>query len=249
MHTVIGIDAATQARNVGLALGRWESGALAIEEALTPSSNEHAIDVVAEWCVGPTLVAVDAPLGWPMAMGRSLATHRAGDVIEAPAHDVFRRLTDDRVHEIFNKRPLDVGSNLIARTAHSALALLAGVRERTGASIPLAWKPRERARVRTIEVYPAATLRTRGLSDSGYKGKGPAEQKNRAALLDALSEEIGPGPPLREAASGSDHVLDAILCVLAGADFLAGEGIPPEKADRERVEHEGWIWVRAPEDG
>jgi predicted RNase H-like nuclease len=244
MHTVIGIDAATQARNVGLARSVADGSRLEVEEALTPASNAEAVETVARWCEGPTLLAIDAPLGWPRAMGRALASHRAGDAIEAPAQDVFRRLTDDRVHEIFRKRPLDVGSNLIARTAHAALALLAGVRERTGETIPLAWSPSEAARVRAIEVYPAATLRARGLSDSGYKGKGPSETAARKGLLDALSDEIRSGRDVRASAAETDHVLDAILCGLAGSDFLAGQGMPPREEEHDRVRHEGWIWVR-----
>lgn len=244
MHTVIGIDAATQARNVGLARSVAAGSRIEVEEALTPSSNAEAVDTVAHWCDGPTLLAIDAPLGWPSAMGRALASHRAGDAIEAPAHDVFRRLTDDRVHEIFRKRPLDVGSNLIARTAHAALALLAGVRERTGEAIPLAWSPDEPARVRAIEVYPAATLRARGLSDGGYKGKGRTETATREALLDTLADEVRCGGGVRESAAATDHVLDAILCGLAGADFLADRGIRPDDDERERARHEGWIWVR-----
>jgi len=247
MHTVIGIDAATQARNVGLARGVATPARIEVEEALTPSSNEEAAETVAGWCRGETLIAIDAPLGWPRAMGRALASHRAGDVIEAPAHDVFRRRTDDRVHEVFGKRPLDVGSNLIARTAHAALALLADVRERTGEPIPVAWAPRGSERVRAIEVYPAATLRARGLSDSGYKGRGRAEVTRRAGLLAALGGELSFDRSVRDAAEETDHVLDAMLCVLAGSDFLMDRAIRPDQEEEERAQHEGWIWVRDPE--
>lgn len=246
MQTVIGIDAATQASHVGLARGVSKRGVLEIEEAHTPGSNQEAVDTVAGWCRGPTLIAIDAPLGWPSAMGGALASHRAGDGLGAGAHDLFRRRTDDRVHAVFRKRPLDVGSNLIARTAHAALALLAGVRETTGEAIPLAWSPGEAARVRAIEVYPAATLRARGLPDGGYKGKDRARAAARTKLLDALSSEVRCDGFVRAAATRTDHVLDAILCVLAGGDFLAGDAIGPGEADADRARHEGWIWVRAP---
>jgi hypothetical protein len=39
-------------------------------------------------------------------------------------------------------------------------------------------------------------------------------------------------------------VLDALVCVLAGADFLAGRAMPPE--DEQLAQKEGWIWVRRP---
>lgn len=246
MDTVIGIDAATQARNVGLARGVATAARVEIEEALTPSSNEEASETIAGWCRGETLIAIDAPLGWPRGMGRALASHRAGDAIDAPAHAVFRRRTDDRVHEVFGKRPLDVGSNLIARTAHAALALLAGVRRRTGQPIPVAWAPSESERVRAIEVYPAATLRARGLSDRDYKGRGRAEGMRRAGLLEALGGELACDRRSRDAAEETDHVLDAMLCVLAGRDFLADRAIRPDQEEEERARHEGWIWVCDP---
>jgi hypothetical protein len=70
---------------------------------------------------------------------------------------MFRRMTDDEIHRRLRKRPLEVGANLIARTAHSALKLLGEIRERTGLAIPLAWAPVEALPYRAIEVYPAAT--------------------------------------------------------------------------------------------
>jgi len=37
-------------------------------------------------------------------------------------------------------------------------------------------------------------------------------------------------------------VLDAVLCVVAGLDFLAGAA--PGPADPEAARREGWIWVK-----
>jgi len=39
-------------------------------------------------------------------------------------------------------------------------------------------------------------------------------------------------------------VLDAVVCVLAGRDFLCGNARPPEHMDLALKE--GWIWVRDP---
>ena len=38
--------------------------------------------------------------------------------------------------------------------------------------------------------------------------------------------------------------LDAMLCVLAGADFLAGKAYSP--TDLALAKKEGWIWIRKP---
>jgi hypothetical protein len=39
-------------------------------------------------------------------------------------------------------------------------------------------------------------------------------------------------------------ILDAVLCVLAGVDFLKGEVLFPK--DMALARKEGWIWVRDP---
>jgi hypothetical protein len=39
----------------------------------------------------------------------------------------------------------------------------------------------------------------------------------------------------------SADAIDALVCVLAAADFMRGRASPPE--DRERARQEGWIWT------
>lgn len=111
------------------------------------------------------LLALDAPLGWPEELGRSLLQHRAGDPIESEPNRLFKRKTDAEIFRRLHKRPLEVGANLIARTAHAALGLLNNVRRLTGHDIPLAWDPTNLGRIAAIEVYPAATLLARGFKN------------------------------------------------------------------------------------
>jgi hypothetical protein len=42
-------------------------------------------------------------------------------------------------------------------------------------------------------------------------------------------------------------ILDAVLCVLAGVDFLKGEVIFPK--DMALARKEGWTWIRDPKTG
>ena len=100
----------------------------------------------------PTLLAIDSPLGWPVAMHLALCGHRAGEKITASPDKVFQRATDEFIKDKFGKKPLEVGANLIARTAHAACELL-GERK-----IPVRLKPGILKRLSAIEVYPAATL-------------------------------------------------------------------------------------------
>jgi ADP-ribosyl-[dinitrogen reductase] hydrolase len=48
------------------------------------------------------------------------------------------------------------------------------------------------------------------------------------------------------ALSESPDAQDAILCVLAGADFLKSFAKPPAAKQKNRALHEGWIWVPTP---
>jgi hypothetical protein len=189
---------------------------------------------------GRVLIAVDAPLGWPRPMGNALARHRAGEPLEVAAHELFRRETDRFIRARIGKQSLDVGADRIARTAHSALKLLADVRRLTGLAIPMAWKSGFRDRVAAIEVYPSATLIAHGINGGGYKKDEKIEE--RRAIIAQLRRLIA--LPKDEAAmERSADSLDAAICVLAGLDFLRGEAHAPE--DIELALHEGWIWVWA----
>ncbi len=245
-RTVVGIDAAAQPKNIGLARGTNATSNFSIEEVATGSTREEIVEILLDWCDETTLIAIDAPLGWPAAFGESLKDHRAGESFGVEANSMFRRRTDDVIHEVFGKRPLDVGADRIARTAHSALDILDRVRERLGRSIPLAWDPTE-ADLQAIEVYPAVTLISRGLSERGYKGGKLDAVAARKSLLASLEQEIQIGDSIGQRALASDHLLDAILCVVAGADFLEEMAMAPE--DLSLAQSEGWIWTRRPDRG
>jgi len=172
-------------------------------------------------------------------MGGALAAHQAGLPLAVSANELFRRATDRFVKAKLGKQSLDVGADRIARTAHSALRLLADLRHATGLPIPLAWEPTHTIPVAAIEVYPAATLVAHGIPDTGYKKKESIVA--RRSIIDEISKQIKL-PDNRAAMELSADALDAVVCVLAGYDFLRGEAYPPE--ERELALHEGWIWVR-----
>ena len=135
---IIGIDCATQPAKTGLVLGELRGESIVLTEAVKPSRARPAATVVAEWLgeSGPTLLALDAPLGWPTLLGERLRSHNAGDLLDGDADRLFHRGTDDRVRERFGKPALEVGANLIARTAHAALRLLHDVAQAIGVECP-----------------------------------------------------------------------------------------------------------------
>jgi predicted RNase H-like nuclease len=242
--TIIGIDCAVQDGNVGLAVGHFDGHQAWLRDALQ-GSPQHIARRVCDWIAGsaPTLIALDAPLGWPSAFGQTLAVHQAGAPIQVEPDLMFRRLTDRVVRQEIGKQSLDVGADRIARTAHAALKLLQDLRQETGKPIPLAWKPALEAEVCAIEVYPAATLKVHQIAVPGYKDKDG--QAQRRLLLGQLGQLIRLPDDL-DAMVKSDDALDAAICVLAGADFLRGPVIEP--TDVATAEKEGWIWVRRPID-
>jgi predicted RNase H-like nuclease len=243
--TIIGIDCATVDHKTGLALGMWEGVSARVEEARVGSHEETAVDVVSNWArtASCVLLAMDAPLGWPASMGKGLAGHEAGQVLSASADEMFHRMTDEVVKTLYGRRPLEVGANLIARTAHSALRLMDQVAAEVGKAIPLAWDPARLETVSAIEVYPAATLSARGIPASGYKAKHQTAERDEIA--EAIADEMEL-PTDRSSLIANADVLDAVVCVLAAVDFLGARAKSPGNA-LEVAKKEGWIWVREPD--
>jgi predicted RNase H-like nuclease len=238
--TLLGVDCATLPTKTGLARAVLEDGRWALRDARIGTRSDPPAAVLAAWLAEDpgAVLALDAPLGWPADLGDALAGHRAGDAIDAPSERLFARATDHAVHARHGKMPLEVGAGWIARTARATLGLLDEVRRATGQPLPLAWSPSGLRAAAAIEVYPAATLIAHGHALAGYKVPGsPA----RTAVVRGWPDAVVVPPSLDLVALSAD-VFDAIVCVLAGADFLAGAARGPD--DPELARGEGWIWVR-----
>ena len=237
---IVGIDCATDRKKVGLSRGYVIGNELIIDQVLKPTRNESVSDIVSNWIVEdmPTLLAIDAPLGWPESLGRNLISHVAGDAISCESNDMFRRETDRFIKREIGKQPLDVGADRIARTAHAALRYLDEISQNTKKPIPLGWSNKALPSLAAIEVYPAATLKQCGFRSDGYKKKENIQQ--RLEIIESLSFYI----EFRLDTTGmslDDDLLDAAVCQLAAHHFLKGECLEPE--DIELARKEGWIWV------
>lgn len=243
MITIIGIDCATQPQKTGLALGSWDGTAVSLHTLTLGQRTPTLAHSIASWLPTnqPTLLAIDAPLGWPADLGNQLANHQAGDPLPVLPNMLFRRETDRRIWQRTGKLPLDVGADRIARTAHAALALLADLRQLAGQPIPLAWQPNTLPPLSAIEVYPAGTLKMLFAPTRVPSYKGVGDENGRIAILTQLKKHATL-PPNTSLPQRSDDALDAALCVLAGADFLRGLAEPP--TNLTQAQKEGWIWVR-----
>lgn len=239
--TIIGVDCATDPKNVGLARGVWQNEKLQITD-ITNGQLHTPEKIVNEWIFDTEkcLIALDAPLGWPQDFGHTLAKHVAGKPLQKEANQFFRRETDRFVQRTFRKVPLDVGADRIARTALAALQFLGTLKEKKGLSIPLAWGT-DFSGITAIEVYPAGTLRASQIQSFAYKQPDQVEARER--ILAWLAKEALLPEDLNLPVADAD-ALDAMLCVLAGADFLAGKTYPP--INLALAQKEGWIWIRKP---
>jgi len=235
---IVGVDCATQPGNVGLVRVSVNDKACTLLETPKISASNLPEMIIAAWHKETpiSLIALDAPLGWPASLGAALIKHQAGAHIPVSMDDLFHRNTDctDRL----GKKPLEVGANLIARTAWAALDLLDKVRRLTGEPIPLAWEGRLPPQLSAIEVYPAATWRA--LAASHQLGK--TRKDSEGHIKDVLADLLG-GCRQQLENIKSPHTLDAILCAIAAHDFIEGRCDAPP--DRALAEKEGWIWVRS----
>ncbi|MTI68592.1 MAG: DUF429 domain-containing protein [Firmicutes bacterium] len=240
---VIGIDCATDPKKTGIAIGNYHDNNMEVLETRIPANVEIMYQYIEKWIKGQEsiLIAIDAPLGWPNDLGASLANHLAGENLSTIPNNLFRRETDRFVKSTIGKQPLDVGADRIARTAHAALRILNELRERTGKKISLAWNNESFKGIKAVEVYPAATLHTYGIKNTGYKGK--KQIIARKEIIESLREHVNL-PENLDVIVENDDALDSVICLLAAKNFIDGEIYYPENI--ETGKKEGWIWFRKP---
>lgn len=171
---IIGIDCAADPEKIGVAYSSMAETLLTVEHvrlgASGSESRRHRLHELVEDIVkritahkpttdSPTLLALDAPLGWPIPMGDLLSRHWAGECLpgDADASHLFRRGTDRFIADTLGKDPIEVGANLIARVTHTTLRLIGMLRSQVDgmAAGPLRSRDYVDDPINFIEVYPA----------------------------------------------------------------------------------------------
>lgn len=218
---VIGIDCSATKRKTGLARAEYRNGELRLLAVQRNNDGREVAEILLTWldATGPNLLALDAPLGWPTALGPLLATHKAGTPLMGDANQLFKRHTDREVQKRLAIPPFSIGADRIARTAHSALATIQLVEERVG-PISLAWELADVRATHVIEVYPSATRKVLGGAE--------AERRERLLADSHLRAE-------------SQHELDACTCLIAAQEFPNGRAVGPGPNEVALAEREGWI--------
>lgn len=237
---IIGLDAAVQDKNVGCVLGEYSNGILKIKAKW--SRKEPLTDVLAGWVQSsaPTIIAIDAPLGWPVSFRKILANHWAGRPLDLDPEIFFKRRTDLDIKKRFKKTTLEISADRIARTAFFTLKRMGSVEKKLNSEIPLLWSMHELDNYGLLEVYPAATLLSNGLNIKGYKKDNLTARRN---LLEQLRSNYTFSNPEAIDLTTVEHDFDAFVCCLACLDFIEGKSLPPDEID-EYIKEEGWIWVK-----
>ena len=276
---IIGIDCAADPMNIAAASATQVGARLTVDRLLYGEKRtgdprtvrlERLATAIAEQTSteAPTLLALDAPLGWPIAMRQALAEGAAGSSAGIPgdARVMFRRRTDLFVARETCKTPQSVGASLVASLTHTALRLIGMIKEKCEErSISMATAPLDRCDsfrkgVHLIEVYPALagprflggqSHRFESWSEVGDKLK-KFRKKDWSTIAERLSRRLQidctglPDGVENDLKWLRDHGLDAVLCAWTAWRFLQGECVSPATAETEITdEHlvrEGWIW-------
>jgi predicted nuclease with RNAse H fold len=255
MVDIIGIDCASKPEKTGIALARYDGNTLEILDVFLGKANESIGQALLQKNLSsPTLLAIDAPLGWTLPMSQALAHHKAGGSLrhnlKSLRHNLkekdrfFRRYTDEFTHHKVKKLPLEVGADRIARTAYSALMILDELRVKH--RVEMLWNHThlELIDMGVIEVYPAATLKQLNILSSNYKLKADID-KRRIILNELKGKYVFLNiDTFEDSLILNADLLDALICVLCAVDFYLGSTFPIPTEAIDIVKKEGWIWVR-----
>ena len=234
---VVGVDLASQ--NARTALVGLHSDGDHVRVSLVHNGCDD--DQIIEAAREADMVGLDSPLGWPEPFVEFVTSQQAGlldpaDLMdrEAKARLAFRQ-TDAAVLAAGAGRPLSVSTGFLSYVAMRAAALqarlsVAGmVVDRSGRTGSL------------IEVYPAASLRSWGLREHGYRQGG-------AALATALDRLLSAAPFVdlgghRDTFESSVDCFDALVAALTALAHAFGRTVAAP--DDEVYRREGWIVLPA----
>ena len=226
---IVSVDCATLPTKTGLALATYENGTLTVRECRIAGRRIPMANQIHAWikAVSRAPIALDSPLGWPVALAENLARHHAGAPSQGTAGS--------------RRRP-----NCPHRTAVAALSLLENLSRLIGTKVPLAWQPWRGNGVRAIEVYPAGTLRSSERTAKTATGGETTERKRDLLRTLEAGGRIRFTRGLTKALA-NEHVLDSVICTVAAVDLLERRVIQPTTAaEKARSRKEGWIYVRDP---
>lgn len=84
-----------------------------------------------------------------------------------------------------------------------------------------------------------------GIGENEYKNKKDGRKhivKNLKKYVDYYSDQVS---QIEEDMKNNDDLIDAVLCILAGCDFLRGKCVTPKNDEEKIARLEGWIWFNS----
>jgi len=228
---ILGIDLASDPKRTAACVLDWSGAVASLRELLVRVDDETAVALAKD----ADVVAIDAPLGWPVAFGAAIAAHQRREAWPVSSvRELSYRQTDLFVRDATGLWPLSVSTDRIGIVAFRAARLLALLR-------PGATAARDGSSG-IVEVYPAAALRRWGLPFRQYKGADGTPV--RRSIVDGLSA-IAPIAldGFREAIVASDDALDALVAALVGVAKHEELVEPLPEGAVEVAGIEGWIWL------
>lgn len=227
----LGVDLAAATKKTAVAVLEWDAGTACLEHLALDVDDREIVELFAS----SSMTGIDCPVGWPDAFLPFLSGHLNFDARPILDHDGIegRRLlayrdTDRFVTGHTGLIPLSVSADRLAHPAMRCAVIQAKIAASHG--------PQARdGSGRLAEVYPAASLKSWGLSARGYKGGKPPEAVRLRGILDQLTAAA---PWLdfaghEDRLAASDDLFDALVASLTARAVSLGHTLrPPETLRR-----------------
>lgn len=258
---IIGIDCATENKKIGIVFSTFTENKWTVTEISQGLNIVNLIRKLRSFRQKneKTLIAFDAPLGFPINLGKFLNSHKAGLPInnwengyKEHISQYVDRYTDRVIREKLNLIPLSVGADKISRVTFRTMELIGMIEKELGKKLSLTWKPENCKDISFIEVYPASTLKSYRQPHNQYKQK--KDYYNRNVIIDFISSEVEIDEKFVRNFPFENKIdaLDALICAFTGKEFIKGNLTSfdelIDKKDLEEVEsivlNEGWIWTK-----
>jgi predicted nuclease with RNAse H fold len=258
---IIGIDCATENKKIGIVFSKFIGNKWTVTEISQGLNLANLTTKLRSFSQKKeeTLIALDAPLGFPINLGKFLSPHKAGVPItnwdngyKEHISQYVDRYTDRKIREKLNLIPLSVGADKISRVTFRTMELIGTIEKELGEKLNLIWKPEDCKGISFIEVYPASTLKSYGQPHNQYKQK--KDDYNRNQIIDFIISKIDIDKELVENFQFESKIdaLDALICAFTGKEFIKGNLTSFDKLIEEKdleevkniVSNEGWIWTK-----
>ena len=275
-NRVVGISLSTVSSRVGIAEALCLGDKVHVERYLSGLAWPRIVDLVAQMTSSkpPTLIAIAAPLGWPIAMVDGLWEHEAGKLLPGMAGLSYRlHEYDDNEDEPRSRHPdystldeaLTKRRNLFFRRRTEI-----GIRKNLPSDGSYPFGPPgldvgsdKSARTGYMGLLLLDWIRTTANLEIPLAWSLGVVNQTSVIEVNARATCAGHGAvygsrEMRwltvdiDAVVESDLFLgdqlpDAIVCVQAAADFLRGEAVPPQ-GKSAITRKEGWIWTKVQTD-